>query len=128
MAASTGASREVKLLLDEMHAPGIAQILVKGGWDVVAVASEAPLGGLPDGDLFVHAATDGRVLVTENVMDFASLASEWAVKQRSHSGLIFTNPRRFNRAMLSYPGNLVVALQSFLEAPSVAGESWIWWL
>jgi hypothetical protein len=42
--------------------------------------------------------------------------------------LIFTNPRRFNRATLAYPGKLIAALREFLTDPPITGVSWIWWL
>jgi len=118
----------VKLLLDEMHAPSIADALTKDSLDVVAVASVADLRGVPDADLLAHAASSGRALVTENIVDFAPLANQWATEDRPHAGLIFTNPKRFNRATLAYPGNLMAALRSFHDDPPVDGQSWIWWL
>jgi hypothetical protein len=118
----------VKLLLDEMHAPSIADALAEYSWDVVAVAAEAELRGMSDEDLLAHAAAAERVLVTENVADFVLLATRWTGEGRTHSGLLFTHPKRFNRATLAYPGNLIAALRRFLNDPPVGGESWIWWL
>jgi hypothetical protein len=118
----------VKLLLDEMHAPSIADALTKDSFDVVAVASGADLRGVSDADLLARAASSGRALVTENIVDFALLANQWATESRPHPGLIFTNPRRFNRATLAYPGNLMAALRNFLDDPPIDGQSWIWWL
>jgi len=128
VASPTSASREVKLLLDEMHAPSIADVLSEHSWDVLAVASTAELRGIADSDLLAHASTSGRALVTENIVDFASLASQWATENRTHAGLIYTNPKRFNRATLAYPGDLITALHAFLDTSSIEGESWIWWL
>ncbi len=128
MASPTSPSREVKLLLDEMHAPSIADALTRDSWDVVAVASTAELRGMSDVDLLAHATTTGRALVTENIVDFAPLTNQWATANRVHAGLIFTNPKRFNRATLAYPGNLITALRSFLDDPPIDGESWNWWL
>lgn len=118
----------MKLLLDEMHAPSIADELGRDSLDVVAVASVADLRGASDEVLLAHAASAGRVLVTENVVDFAPLADQWATANRLHPGLIFTNPKRFNRATLTYPGNLITALRRFLHNPPTDGDSWIWWL
>jgi len=118
----------VKLLLDEMHAPSIADVLTADALDVVAVASVPDLRGLSDADLLVHASSSGRALVTENIVDFAPLANQWATENRTHPGLIFTNPKRFNRASMAYPGNLITALRSFLVNPPIDGQSWIWWL
>ena len=46
-----------------------------------------------------------------------------AVEGELHAGLILTNPRRFNRATLAYPGNLIAALATFLNGPPVTGNS-----
>ena len=118
----------MKLLLDEMHGPSIADALTRNSWDVVAVASTTELRGSLDADLLAHAAATGRALVTENVVNFAPLTNQWATENRAHAGLIFTNPKRFNRATLTYPGNLIAALRTFLDDPPVNGESWNWWL
>lgn len=118
----------MKLLLDEMHAPSIADALTENSLDVIAVASLPDLRGLSDTDLLVHASSSGRALITENIVDFAPLANQWATENRIHPGLVFTNPKRFNRSTLAYPGNLMMALRSFLSDPPIAGQSWIWWL
>ncbi len=118
----------MNLLLDEMHSPSIAEALTRESWDVMAVASMADLRGMPDGDLLTYAAASGRAVVTENIVDFALLAAQWAAENRPHAGLLYTNPKRFNRATLAYPGNLINALRTFLEDPPIDGESWTWWL
>lgn len=118
----------MKLILDEMHAPGIADGLIAESFDVVAVAAQPELRGMSDEELLAHAATHGRALVTENVADLMMLTTQWAGEGREHAGVIFTNPRRFNRAALAYPGNLVAALRQFLNDPPITGKSWIWWL
>lgn len=118
----------MKLLLDEMHAPGIADSLTDESFDVVAVAAQPALRGMTDEDLFSYATNGERALVTENVADFMPLAAQWAGAGRAHTGLIFTNPKRFNRATLAYPGNVIAALGEFLSNPPITGKSWIWWL
>lgn len=117
----------MKVILDEMHAPQIADALA-ATLDVVAVAATPELKGISDEELLTHATSDERAVVTENVADFMPLARQWASEGWPHSGLIFTNPKRFNRANLAYPGNLIAALEEFLEGPPVKGESWIRWL
>lgn len=128
MAAATGALGEVKLLLDEMHAPVIAIALCAAGWEVVAVASTPWLRGMTDEHLLAYAAAEERLVVTENIADFAILAKQWAVELRAHAGLVFTNPRRFNRANVAYPGDLVTALGAFPENPPASLGSGTWWL
>jgi hypothetical protein len=128
VASPTRTAREVKLLLDEMHAPGIAESLVDESFDVVAAAAQPGLRGMPDEDLLFYAATHQRGLVTENVADFMPLVMQWVGANTAHPGLIFTNPKRFNRATLAYPGNLINGLRHFLIDPPISGDSWIWWL
>ena len=111
-----------------MHAPGIADSLAEESFDAVAVAAGPGLGGMTDEDLLIHATNQERALVTENVADFMPLATQWAGAGKAHAGLVFTNPRRFNRATLAYPGNVVAALCEFLTDPPPTGRSWIWWL
>lgn len=111
-----------------MHAPGIADILTEESFDVVAVAAQPGLRGMTDEDLLTYATNRECVLVTENVADFMPLAAQWAGAGKAHTGLILTNPRRFNRATLAYLGNVIAALREFLTNPPVTGKSWIWWL
>ncbi|MEA2000437.1 MAG: DUF5615 family PIN-like protein [Actinomycetota bacterium] len=87
----------------------------------------ADLRGMSDGDLLAYATASGRAVVTENIVDFAPLTTQWATENRPHAGLIYTNPKRFNRATLTYPGNLINALLPFLDNPPIDGESWTWW-
>ena len=118
----------MRLLLDEMHAPVIADTVRASGHDVRAVAAEPELRGCSDLGLLEHACANSQAIVTENVVDFSSLAASWASEVRHHSGLIFTSPRRFNRASLAYPGTLIDALEAFLKSPPIQGQSWQWWL
>ena len=111
-----------------MHAPAVAVTLTEAGFAVVATAADPSLRGSSDADLLDLATAADRALVTENVGDFSVLAADRAVAGEPHAGLIFTNPSRFNRATLAYPGNLITALRTFLDAPPVSGDSWIRWL
>jgi predicted nuclease of predicted toxin-antitoxin system len=128
VAAPAGAARTLRLLLDEMHAPAVAIALRAEGNDVVAVAATPSLRGTPDEDLLAYGAANQLVIVTENVVDFAAIASRWATDGIPHAGLIFTSPKRFNRATRAYPGNLVVALREVLAEPPDIGASGTWWL
>jgi predicted nuclease of predicted toxin-antitoxin system len=117
----------VRLLLDEMYAPSVAEALRAEGHDVVAVAAEPSLRGAADEDLLVYAAGASYVVVTENVVDFAAIAAGWLTQGRPHAGLAFTTPKRFNRARRAYPGNLVVALRELVRDPPDLGSSGTWW-
>jgi hypothetical protein len=116
------------LLLDEMHAPAIAERLRAEGHDVAAVAAEPGLRSVSDEELLSFAAREGFVVVTENVVDFAAIAARWVTEGRTHAGLVFTSPKRFNRATRAYPGNLVTALHGLLMEPPDLGASGTWWL
>ncbi len=118
----------MKLLLDERHAPSVAVQLTGEAFDVVAVAAQPDLRGMADEELLAYAATEQRALVTENVADFMPLATQWVDEHKAHAGLIFTNPKRLNRATLAYPRNLIASLREFLTHSPITGESWIWWL
>lgn len=121
----------MRLLLDEMHAPHVAERLRSMGHDAVAVKERPELIGLPDEDLLVVAAGERRVLVTENVKDFAVLDRQWAAAGRQHAGLVLTHPRRFPRASPNHVPRLVGALACFVgEDPHRlrAVASFVWWL
>ena len=118
----------MRLLLDEMHSPAVAEVLVAQGWDVIAVAAEPSLRGSSDAELFERVSSSGQILVTENVGDFSVLHTDWLVSDRPCPALVFTNPKRFNRASLAYPGDLIAALDVFLSDPPIRGRSWLWWL
>ena len=121
----------VKLLLDEMHAPGVAVLLRDLGHEAVAVKERADLIELPDEDLLGAATADGRAIVTENVKDFAVLHRHIAAEGRTHAGLVFTHPRRFPRGGRNHVRVLADALAVFLSThgSTLSGaESFVWWL
>ena len=118
----------MRLLLDEMHAPSVAETLRAEGHDAVAVAAVPGLRGVADEDLLAYASGEGFVIVTENVVDFAAIAARWGTEGRAHAGLVFTSPKRFNRATRAYPGNLVVALREMLSQPPDVASAGTWWL
>ena len=79
-------------MLDEMYPPAAAELLRQRGIDTLAVKESAELCGLGDRELLAFAAVDRRVMVTENVADFAVLA-----RTEEHVGIVFCHPRRFPR-------------------------------
>lgn len=118
----------MKLLLDVHHSPKAAEHLRQRGYDVLAAAEDARLSTLADEDLLRAATADDRAVVTENVKDFDRIVRIWASTGERHGGVIFTSPRRFHRAGASYPGDLVLALQSFLADPPPEQQDWVHWL
>ncbi len=115
----------MKLLLDEMWAPAIAEALRNRGHEVVAVAERPDLRGLPDEAIFAAAEAEGRVIVTENVVDYRPLAADAMRAGRSHPALIFTSNRTFPRANRRTAGRLVAALDALLTTrETIESEHW----
>lgn len=128
MASSAGDSRRVKLLLDEMHSPDVAEMLVTSGYDVLSIGGEPSWKGRSDDDVFAFAASNDRALVTENIKDLIPAAADWLAAGGVHAGLLLTPARRFDRHAAWYRSTLAEALRQFLDDPPVAGDSWIYWL
>lgn len=121
----------MKLLLDEMHARGVATLLRDWGHDVVAVTERPDLIGLPDEDLLLVAATEAKAVVTEDVKDFAVLHRRVMASGRRHSGLVFTDARRFPRSAPNHSRVLADALAALLTEHGAMLddiESFVWWL
>jgi Domain of unknown function (DUF5615) len=79
----------VRVLLDA-HLSGsrIASLLRERGHDVRALNEEPALEGLADDDVLALAASERRILVTQDVSDFPGLLRDWAAGGTSHSGVI----------------------------------------
>jgi predicted nuclease of predicted toxin-antitoxin system len=114
----------VKLLLDEMIGPRVAEALREDGIDTVGVAERTDLRALPDDALLEHALQDVRIVVTRNISDFARLDQQWRAAGRTHAGLVMITESAFpqNRNLV---GALVHALrhahrQAERPAPGIA--------
>jgi len=113
----------LKLLLDEMYPSLIAAELRARGHDVVSV-HEAPGRGASDDEVFEHARSEGRAVVTENVRDYRPLAEARLVGGENHAGVVFTTEKRWPR---SDPGALIAALDSLLSStPGQPTDAEIW--
>ena len=101
----------MKFLLNEMWAAEIARQLRRRGVDALA-ATEAPTRyrGVPDHDVFARAREDGRVIVTDNVPDFAALVAEAASRGERHPGVVFAIRPAFDRSGPRIVGRMVSAL------------------
>jgi hypothetical protein len=117
----------LRLLLDEMFSPEIASELVKRGHDVVAVAADPGLVGLPDEQVLEWATDQGRCLVTENIKDYEVLRRAAAAQGMTHAGLLYSGPSRFPRDR-RFVGALVVALDKMIIAGQVPGPDEVGWL
>lgn len=117
----------VALVLDEMHAPVVAQALRKLGHDIVAVAEEPDLRAMTDPELFLWAARCGRRVVTENVKDFRPLLRHADESGLPAAALLLTSSRTFPRNRRN-PAPLIEALDHWLHLGDVAtrpAEDWL---
>jgi hypothetical protein len=124
---ATGAAAavvSVRLLLDEMFSPEIAAELVKRGHDVVAVAADPGLAGLPDEQVLEWATDQGRCVVTENVKDFEVLRRLSAAQGRTHAGLLYSGPRRFPVTVASWARSSSPWTRCSLPDSSLAPMRW----
>ncbi len=97
----------MRLLLDEMYPRRLAEQLRVEGHDVVVVVELPDLVGREDAEVVRWARTHGRIVVTENVVDYAPLDVE------EHAGLLLVNARRWPRTPGALP-RLTAALRTWL--------------
>ncbi len=116
-----------RLALDEMFSPLIAAELVRRGHDVVAVAADPGLVGLPDEQILEWATAHGRCLLTENVNDYEALRRTAVAQGRAHAGLLYCGPKRFPRDR-RFLGVLVDALDTLIVAGRRPGPDDVAWL
>jgi hypothetical protein len=112
----------MKLLLDEMWTPAIAQELRRRGFDVVAINEReqaARYAGVPDDVVFARAQHDGRTIVTDNISDFELARRSWESSGHVHEGIINALNPPFNRHRgKALVGAMVRALEYFLRSPA----------
>ncbi len=108
----------MRLLLDEMYPPTIAEQLRARGRDVasVHVPEYRALEGEPDEEVWAAALGADRVLVTENVQDFRRIEMDALASAQPAARLIFTTDRQFPRGDPATMGRLVTALDALLIA------------
>ncbi len=104
----------MKLLLDEMYPRRLAEQLRAEGHDV-AVVELPDLVGREDAEVARWAREHGRVVVTENVADYAPLDVD------EHAGLLLVNARRWPRIPSGLP-RLLTALRSWLDVRTGGDE------
>jgi hypothetical protein len=108
----------VKLLVDEMWPPMIAEQLRRRGHDVVAVAERLDLRSKGDSTVFNAAQAEARVVVSEDIRGFRALARLVLESGGSHAGLIFTSNASFPRGRGRAFGSLIVSLHELLLSDS----------
>jgi predicted nucleic acid-binding protein len=114
---SQGDSVSPPLLLDEMLSGVIAEQLRAKGHDVLAVVADPALVALPDDQIFAHAASAGRALVTASIKDFMPLDARYRAASQTHAGLILVSAKTFPQDR-SYTAAVTGALSALLDQPS----------
>lgn len=103
----------MRLLLDEHYDYTIAEELRRRGIDAVAVQRERPdLEGQDDDVVLRTATAERRVVVTNNVRDYAPLVEDLGLRGETHFGVLFTDDATFPRGK-SGIGRFVLALAAF---------------
>lgn len=86
----------MKLLLNEMYSPALAQSLRGAGINCQTVL-ELGLTGISDIDLFEAAVAQGYTVLTENVADFVQICADCIKGGRHHSGVLIALSTRFSQ-------------------------------
>lgn len=86
----------MKLLLDEMYPPTLAQALQAVGIDARTVV-ELGLAGRSDLDVLAAAIEQDRAVLTENVADFTHISAERLTTGEHHRGVLIALSSRFPR-------------------------------
>jgi len=111
----------VRLLLDEMYSPAIAEGLRARGRDAVSVHDRADLAAASDAAILATAQGERRALVTNNVRDFAPLVHDAHQQRAEFFGIVFTSDRSLPRSRATI-GRFVELLDALLvELPADDG-------
>jgi predicted nuclease of predicted toxin-antitoxin system len=121
----------LKLLLDEMYPPALAEALRASGIEACTLV-EMGLAGRSDADVLAAAVADGYVLLTENVEDFARLAADHLTTGGHHPGVLVALSSRSSRRRAGINVNVSAvtsvvndSLQDrlvYLEKPTGSGQ------
>ena len=106
----------MRLLLDEMYSPSIAEQLRDRVHDVASVHDPdyRALEGESDSEVWAAAIAADRALATENVQDFRRIETGALVQSQPVVRLVFTTDRQFPRGDPATVGRLVTALDALL--------------
>ena len=116
----------LKLLLDEHYPPTLAELLIQAGVDAVALVSAHPeLLGAQDSLILQVAASQGRVVVTEDVATFPAAITAMP----EHLGVVYCRSAVFQRTAAGLP-QLAAALAalSVSPPPGLGTSPSVWWL
>ena len=115
------------LLLDEMFSPRLAEQLRARGVDCIAIADDVVLSSEDDPVVLEAALTAGRVLVTNNVVDFERLRTQRSANDQPVPPLIYTSETAFPRNR-KFIGRLLEALEYAASHRLVHTTGGVLWL
>lgn len=119
----------MKLLIDEMYPPSIAEQLRDRKHDVEAVTERAELRALADAGLFTLAQQEQRAVVTENIADFSVIVDVCDQRGQAHFGLVLVPATRYPRGRSGTIGHMAAELDRLLgEHPEETPTSLRHWL
>jgi hypothetical protein len=122
-------SARLKLLIDEMYPPSIAEQLRDRGGDAEAVTERPELRALADTHLFALAQQEQRTVVTENIDDFSVIAGNYDQRSQPHFGLVLVPHSSYPRSSTATIGRMVAELDRLLgEHPEQTPTSLRHWL
>lgn len=116
-----------RLMLDEMFSPRIGAMLCERGVDCRCVVDDRILSAQDDATVFEAAVQQGRVLVTNNVVDFEPLRRDRAAVGQPVPPLIYTDDSTFPRNR-DYLGRMAEALAEAATAHLVGRYGGVLWL
>jgi predicted nuclease of predicted toxin-antitoxin system len=110
----------VKLVLDEMVPPVIAEQLRRRGVDAISAVEPAHAGryaAAHDAAVFARAQEDGRTVVTDNVADFELVCTTWEqTHDEPHHGVLYAAGAAFNRhRAATFAGQMVRSIHYFVK-------------
>ena len=115
----------MRLILDEMLDRAIAEQLRGRGWDVEAIQENPDLRGVADESLLELLLVSKQALVTDNVVDFAPLHTDFLANGRHHAGLVFGKIQR-SKATIGIWVTAIDGLLTRLESKSDLGDDCVW--
>lgn len=115
------------LLLDEMYSPRIAGLLVERYVDCIAVAENHWLCATDDETVLLAALDQGRVLVTNNVVDFEPLRRTRLAAGLPVPPLIYTDDSTFPRGR-AFVDRIAAALAVAATEHMTAAYGGVLWL
>jgi hypothetical protein len=121
----------MRLLLDELCPPGIAEAMRGRGHDVVSLhdLSHRHLRGSSDARILAAAADEGRAVVTENARHFLPIHRELVASGRMQHALVLFANRSFPRHRPdAFVRAMVHVLDALLATETPALDGRVIWL